>query len=381
MPQDLAATAAAALAGPAHKAIARYPRHLRRALRALARDHDRCDDLLVSFPAACVALATRRGAAHDRGEALWRVREGRPLREVAQALDLPLWLRNLPPEAFLAPIPERLAHEGEDPWLGAQLAARAPKDAVFASAWTRRTFQAIEEGSEAFAVWVCDRVPRADPRLASVPRALCAHAFFSEAPDTPAGALVVEPWTPKSGWRSALRAARGWLLRAVFEEAFDHDAIHDIATKQSVFDGARIVPLYDPRALKAEGEAMRHCIASYWVKVAAGLSLLFRIEDEAGVSADFEVCRGREGDLNICEMRAADNHRPARRLRALAQRWVRAKLEPLGAAAFPFRLAVREEAWARLFEPYWRARPARIGVPRRPAHHDLWELIAEIEGA
>ncbi len=75
-----------------------YP--ARREVRRLMRSSARLADLAVVFPGAMYALATRRGTQEARDAALALIEEGAALKTVARTLELPLWLRRLPPEAF-----------------------------------------------------------------------------------------------------------------------------------------------------------------------------------------------------------------------------------------------------------------------------------------
>ena len=83
-----------------------YP--ARREVRRLMRLSPRLADLAVVFPGAMYALATRRGTQEARDAAMALIEDGAALKSVARALELPLWLRRLPPEAFqkaIAPVP------------------------------------------------------------------------------------------------------------------------------------------------------------------------------------------------------------------------------------------------------------------------------------
>jgi len=70
--------------------VRRYAAKLRRRLRRQSEASPRYTDLLFSFPAACVALVTKRGSPLAQAEAMHLVRSGAPLAEVASALQLPM---------------------------------------------------------------------------------------------------------------------------------------------------------------------------------------------------------------------------------------------------------------------------------------------------
>src|SRR3954466_6545395 len=84
--------------------LRRYYAPVNAQVRALAGRHSRLADLAVSFPALLFALAVPR-VRFDPGLAVARVIAGASLADVASEVRLPLWLRKLPPEAFVRPIP------------------------------------------------------------------------------------------------------------------------------------------------------------------------------------------------------------------------------------------------------------------------------------
>jgi hypothetical protein len=85
---------------------ARFAYPARREVRRLMRSSARLADLATVFPGAIHALATKRGPADVRTRATKLVEEGAALKSVARLLELPLWLRRLPPEAFHKQIEE-----------------------------------------------------------------------------------------------------------------------------------------------------------------------------------------------------------------------------------------------------------------------------------
>ena len=69
---------------------------MRPAVFAVARRHIRLAELSLSFPALLAALTWPR-AALDRGRIMEMVIDGLPLPDVAEAAQVPLWLRRMPP--------------------------------------------------------------------------------------------------------------------------------------------------------------------------------------------------------------------------------------------------------------------------------------------
>ena len=94
----------------------------RRFIRELTSCSTALEDLADSFPGLLFALASNYATPAQREQAFDLVYEGAPLREAADALGLPWWLRKLPPRAFAAPLPSvssrpglRLPHQQPDP--------------------------------------------------------------------------------------------------------------------------------------------------------------------------------------------------------------------------------------------------------------------------
>ncbi|NJM34459.1 MAG: hypothetical protein HC850_06820 [Rhodomicrobium sp.] len=88
---------------PIETRLRRFPRGYQRRLRKLVKGSRALKELLYSFPGAAFVLAARSRSPEAQALGLKLVKAGRPLREVAHALDVPMWLRRLPPEAYTAP--------------------------------------------------------------------------------------------------------------------------------------------------------------------------------------------------------------------------------------------------------------------------------------
>ena len=77
----------------------------RRFLAELTSCSPELEDLCDSFPALLFALATDYATPAQRERAFDLISAGAPLREAADALGIAWWLRKLPPQAFVAPLP------------------------------------------------------------------------------------------------------------------------------------------------------------------------------------------------------------------------------------------------------------------------------------
>src|SRR5215472_16584616 len=84
--------------------IRRFPRGFRRRLRKLVRGSSRLGDLLYTFPGLAFILAAGGRPHEARGQAVKLVKDGQSLAGAASAVDLPIWMKRLPPEAFSEPL-------------------------------------------------------------------------------------------------------------------------------------------------------------------------------------------------------------------------------------------------------------------------------------
>ncbi len=369
---------AAALPAAAADAISRYHAPFRRALRRFAAEHPRQADLLASFPAACVALATQRGSLLGRFEAECAIRAGRPLRDIAEALDMPEWLRRFPPESFRRSIPVQLTFAEPIPGAYAMAVRRLPHNHDTSRIWIARLFDAVEKAPFDFALWTCsDRTPhRAVER--ECPALLAAHAFFSRNSQHEASKFIARPWSPTALWTQAAAGAGEWFNELLFGVALDLSHMPAEIVSPSKVGFCRITPLIDPRIIEAEGREMKHCIARYWMPVLFGRCILFRIESPVGERANFEVMLQPDLRPQIMQFASYANSVPPRSLAFCAYQWVETNFAKRKPDSLRLRLAVDPEVWDQLWTPYWDAHGPASGIPRRPDHDDLTRLIMEL---
>jgi hypothetical protein len=117
--------------------IRRYAAKFRGRLRRFGKTSTRYADLLFTFPAACVALVTEHGSPWSHQEALQLVRSGAVLGDVAWALNLPVWLRWLPPEAFDGCLPTGIGARANDAEFTRRIINTPPPEAKYAACWLR----------------------------------------------------------------------------------------------------------------------------------------------------------------------------------------------------------------------------------------------------
>src|SRR5262249_4798795 len=118
--------------------LARYPARQSN-IRALADRDRRLAELAVTFPGLLFALATRED---DGTFAIGLAIRGAPLKYVATAAGVPLWLRRLPPEAFVAPL-DRLPN---DERFRLRIANWFPRSPKIAASWLAAVRMAADWG-------------------------------------------------------------------------------------------------------------------------------------------------------------------------------------------------------------------------------------------
>ena len=346
--------------------IKRFRRTYRRRLRKLANLAEPFADLVVSFPAAAFALATDHGTADQRARAFRAVKEGQPLKAVATALALPLWLRKLPPEAFIADLPAACPDGAE---VGGQLAGLIPVDDDETGPWFRAVTLASAACDPAFAIWVArHRQAWSNQQTAEAIGLLGIFAWVSEETGGQAGKLLPQRWNPKVGFSKAVRINAAW-WRRLREDLFLGDGgLRDPWLAGGRAAGYRFVPLLTLADLNAEGAAMANCVADYAWKMAGDECRLFSIRRGAKHVATVEIRphQSHEGIPEIVQLLGPDNEDAPHRIWAAAFTW----LGKQAAFELPERgqpsLLPPAQAWQRLWKPYWRAVPANPLLPETP---------------
>ncbi len=190
--------------------VGRFAYPVRREVRRLMRSSARLVDLAMVFPGAMYALASKRRPVGVRRAAISLVEEGAPLKNVARTLDLPLWLRRLPPEAFQQPIDDLPAGET----FTRRVATRLPGAPSHSAFWLQSVAFGAKACNEDFSLWLADQAVYAeDGNPEQLFGMLAAYAWHSRATQTRAHTLIVVPWRPEIAFDTALCAAKSWLNR------------------------------------------------------------------------------------------------------------------------------------------------------------------------
>jgi hypothetical protein len=334
--------------------VARFAYPVRREVRRLMRSSVRLVDLAMVFPGAMYALASKRRPVDARRAAIALVEEGAPLKTVARALDLPLWLRRLPPEAFQRPIDDLPAGET----FARRVANRLPGAPAHSAFWLQSVTFGARACHEDFALWLADQAVFAEQgnpeQLFGV---LAAYAWHSRATQTRAHSLIVVPWRPEIAFDTALCAAKSWLNRMRLVLQLGPGVIADPWLAGGEVRSYAFVPLLDRMEILAEARAMQNCADQYAERLADDRCRLFSVRREREHVATLEIGpHSREaGMLAITQLKGRHNMAAPLDVWQAAYAWLASQS---GLRRLPPRIPpdrqLDQEAWTQLMAPYRR---------------------------
>lgn len=358
-------SAGAPLSPALDETIARLPYAVRREARRLVRRSPRLGELALVFPGALFALATQRGPAGQRLKAVSLIEQGAPLKAVARALGLPLWLKKLPPEAFQLPLGELPLTET----FARRISARLPRDPSEAAFWLETVAFAHAAAGEDFAVWLAEQPlycePGDAPRVFAV---LATYAWFSTAVLTRGHSLIVVPWRPGVALDTAVCAAKSWLNRVRLVCQLGPGVIIDTWLEGGEALGYTFAPLIEQRGLLDEAHAMQNCADQYSERLSRERCRLFSIAREGVKVATMEIGpHPREtGVLAIVQLKARHNMPAPVEVWQAAHAWMASqrglKRQPsLFSPERPF----DAEVWRQLMQPYRVQRRGAAWIPEQ----------------
>lgn len=337
--------------------IKRFQRSARRRLRRLANLSPRLADLIVSFPAAAYVLATNAVPVDVAGEAVRRVKDGCSLREVADPLKLPLWLRRVPPEALIGSLGEIPNSEK----FAKQIANRIPRYPEQAQGWLNWVCFAGQAAHEDFALWVAARKPvnRGFAELEQVPlRPLAAFAWYSRQSAGAARELIEKPWQPSMNFETAVWVMQQWLDKIAKSFLATRPRRGPGRYKRRPASGLKMVPLRTGVQLRDEGAYMNHCVGDYVHLVARGECQIFSIREGAVRVATMEIRpRRKQSGYQIIQIQGPHNSRVVDPVVDFARTWVgRYEVDPSAALDGNQDIYdVQPGPWEKLWLPYMTA--------------------------
>jgi hypothetical protein len=359
-----AASEASETSGDIDTIARRFASEQRKEIRRLMRLSPRIIDLAVIFPGALYAIAAVDIAPETRRHALELVLCGAQLKEVAQVLGLPMWLRRLPPEAFTGTIPQLPQSEA----FARRIVNCLPQTRAESAMWLRGVAFAAEAAHEEFAVWLAHQplfAGETDPRRTFA--VLASYAWFSGQPYKPASALIMVPWRPEISFETALCASKSWLNRIRLTLQLRPGVITDAWLTPGEHKGLVFQPLLTSEQLLEEAQAMHNCADQYADRVARDRSRLWSVRRRNGQRlATLEVAQHvREaGVLDIVQLKSRHNLPAPLEVWQAAHAWMSVQdgLRRAPPLVLPNR-PLDPASWTTLMQPY---RAQRNGAPWLP---------------
>ncbi len=280
-------------------------------IAVVAAEGPALEDLAETFPALLFALASAYGTAEQRRHARQLLLAGAPLKAAADVLELPFWLRRLPPSAFehaLPPMPM-------DPEFGLRIGSFLPRQGTDARLWLKTFCCALRAAGPAYALWFAKWLKPAFMSEESL-QMMAAWAWFSQHPGTEGHALLRKGWSPDMGARRALEEFNVWRRRLRLVDALGvgiaETWLHDGAVA-----GISFVQLRTVADFLIESERMENCLDQYADQLRTTGNLVFSVRRGERRIACAEI-----GVHNAeCTMPAIVQLRGPRNRRASAEVW------------------------------------------------------------
>jgi hypothetical protein len=356
----------------------RFAHGARREVKRLMRSSARLADLAVVFPGAMYTLATRRSGQEAREAALALIEDGAPLKSVARVLELPLWLRRLPPEAFQKAIAAVPSSEN----FTRRIATRLPAVPSHSALWLAAVSFGAKACNEDFALWLADQPLYSEPgNPEDMFGVLAAYAWHSRAAHTRAQNLIVVPWRPEIAFDTALCAAKSWLNRMRLTLQLGPGVLTDPWLSGGQVRGYTFVPLLDRTEILTEARAMQNCADQYAERLADDRCRLFSIRRDREHVATLEVGpHSREaGMLAITQLKGRHNMAAPLDVWQAAYAWLAAQS---GLRRLPPRIPPERkldaDAWGQLMAPYRKTTGGARWLPEVPTQAVFDSLNAEM---
>jgi hypothetical protein len=318
---DRAPPVAAGLESRLARRIEAFDPAFRAPLIELMRQSPAFEDLADSFPALLFALATNYGSQTRRKRALQAVTSGLPLREVADRLGLPMWLRKLQPAALQVPLSESPA----EPGLANRLVSLIPTQPAAAAAWLERVLIAHHLGRPDLALWVAQqyRTAKPAPRSEAFLGVLAWAWFAGTGNGWRAEHLLTSRWTRELGAQRAAKEMALWRERIALDVCLG-DGITDTWLAEGSAGGFEFVALRTADEFIAEALAMDNCLDRYTDRMLGRAARIFSIRQDGRRVADVEIAAHEHepGHPTISQLRGPRNRRAPIEIWQAAYGWL-----------------------------------------------------------
>lgn len=331
--------------------IARFRPDYRSAVASVANRHSRLADLAWSFPALLLALAVPR-AGYDRARVAADVVAGAPLRALAEATQVPLWLRRLEPDALVAPVPSLPA----SPFAGRRIMNHVPKSPKDVGQWLHAIANAGDIADEGIAVWIAREWHRRDTcARADELKLVCLWAWYSRhVPGDPC--RTKRCWREDIGFAATRDAAQEWRQNVSLFVEMGEGKLADSWLRSCEIGGFSFVPLDSFAAVREEAQAMRHCVRIYGRYLAENSCRLWSIRRDGVHVATVELGLSAEAPFpHIEQIKLRDDKRAPEGLWQLTRRWLDSHDFALFLPRHDYDVEppARLDTWRRMWRPYW----------------------------
>lgn len=338
------------------RSLARFDARWRNRIRRFASGHPRLADLAIAFPALLFALATR---TNNDARAVALAIAGAPLKTVANAAGVPLWLRRLPPEAFVT----RLCGLPDGDMFRHRIANHLPHRARLAAHWLSMVRAAAEYCDEAFAIWVAREITRGSKiHKPENLRLVALYAWYSRRSEASGHKLLSKPWLESMTYKNAVEEAERWHEAMRLNFLLSGKRI-DPWFKPGMVMGLDFVPLLTSDAIAEEARIMDNCLRSYGLHVADGRVRLWSIrqgnEHIATLSVGFQRSAPALTAIpQIFELLGPKNDTASREIWLTAVQWIENQdFSNLDQRSLRVKNITPERAgWIAMWRPYWIAK-------------------------
>lgn len=316
--------------------LKRFAPIFRERIAALTCCAPEAEDLIDSFPALLVALVSNFATPEIRAHAFRTILDGRPLKEAATALALPLWLKKMPPEAFREPI---IQLPNTAPF-ASKISNFIPQEVGSTPDWLEQVQLAEGACDSAFALWVakhCDAVTPLRRRFLFL--LLGSWAWHAQRPETVGHGLIERPWSSQMGLRRATEELGNWRRRIDLAALLD-DGINRPWLETGTVDGYQFVALRTLDDFLAESRAMHNCLDQYADRLSTGLIRVFSIRRSERRIADVEIGPGPTPGARpaIVQLKGPHNKQASLDVWDATQKWLETQpLERLSRRPGPLR--------------------------------------------
>lgn len=251
--------------------LGRFDPSWRKPIAGLTACAPELEDLADSFPALLFALVSGFADPIASDTACAMVCEGACLRQVADRLGLPNWLRRLPAEAFGVPLP-RLPL---DPDFALRVINHIPRDPSAARQWLADLGDAFTAAGPAFALWTARHVK---PGIFSEDTLMMlgAWAWYSQTPGVRGHTLLRKGWAADMSARRALDEFTTWRRRLRLVDALGL-GLEDCWLQTGSAGGYDFVPLRSVEDFLSESREMENCLDQFADHLLVSPSYVFSI--------------------------------------------------------------------------------------------------------